>query len=409
MRLMEIILVIVALYTAIWSVYVLVMPAWARLRGGDVGESQSPNTGTFPSIAVLIPAHDMEQVIGRCIASLQRSDYPDSKLVIYVIADHCSDQTVAQSVALGAVAMTRDSGLPGKTYSIAWCLEELSKIGMDPDLCVIVDATAEAHPNFLREIAGRWRTGEDVIVGHAAVDPSKQQWFVRCLGLTLVHRRLQNHSRELLGLSSLIEGRGMAYSRRYIKLFGWRLALPNENAQTHTHPTEDWRHGVRIVANGYRVAFAKDARIYTPLRGTLGAATRQGLRWERGRFGNAMTHGVVLLGQSLKERDRLKFFGALDAIQPPVAILGGLSLLVLVGSLMQFGVSTESLLFLVPSLLFAVYAVRVIALGRKDGIALWTVVWAPIYIFWRCMSFAIALFGVDRMLRRRTGSTNGRP
>lgn len=402
------ILLIAAAYAAFWSIYVLVLPLWARLRNGGHDQMARLSRDVVPRIAVLVPAHDMQGEIAGCISSLRSTGHPEDKLEIYVIADHCADETAKVAIGAGAKVLVRDQNPPGKSYAISWALDQLETQGIDPDLYVIVDATVEVHPDFLAALAARAQSGADIIVGHAFVDPAKQQWFVRCMGLTLAHRRLQNQSRERLGLSSLIEGRGMAYCRSYIKRFGWALAMP-EAAFGGSHPTEDWRHGVRAVANGYRVAFADGARVSTPLRSTLAAASKQGLRWERGRIGNAASYGVELLRQGLRERDRLKIFAALDAIQPPVAVLGGLSLLVFVSAILLNGLSGVTLVFGLPALLAGCYAMMVVARGRNDGIALWTLLWAPVYLAWRCLIFVVSLFRLDRFRPDRAGNSRGRP
>src|SRR5690606_5461822 len=46
-----------------------------------------------PDVIVIIPAHDMEGFIERCVRSLRACEYPESKLTIVVAADHCSDKT----------------------------------------------------------------------------------------------------------------------------------------------------------------------------------------------------------------------------------------------------------------------------------------------------------------------------
>ena len=98
--------------------------------------------------------------------------------------------------------------------------------GIDSDLYIVTDATARVHRGFLQALAAVSQTGEDIVVGHSLLASENRKWFAKCLGLTLVHRNLQNWARERLGLSSLIEGRGMAYTRRYIRQYGWSLAVP---------------------------------------------------------------------------------------------------------------------------------------------------------------------------------------
>jgi hypothetical protein len=203
----------------------------------------------------------------------------------------------------------------------------------------------------------------------------------------------------------MLGGCGMGFSRRYIERFGWSLALPKVQG---LHPTEDWRHAVRAVEEGYRVAFAEGGRVATPLRGSLTKATQQGARWERGRLINASTYAVRLLLRALWERRPVKIFAALDAMQPPVAILAALS----------FGLAAFTLVFrdgfdpnavpsYIPLAAIVLYASLVVSAGRREGIAPSTALWGPLYLGWRCASFVLAWVFVDRV--RVAGATPERP
>ncbi len=345
----------------------------------------------MPSIAVVVPAHNMAKVIARCIGSLKACRFPSEKLAIHVIADHCTDDTAARAAGLGVTVLKRDDGQAGKSYALAWTFEKLAERGVRADQYVVTDATAWVDAGFLAALAARRSAGEDIVVGRSVAATENQPWFVHCLALTLVHRNYQNECRERLGLSSLIEGRGMAYGDGYIGRHGWSLAIPAGNPHA-VHPTEDWRHGVRVVEHGYRVAFAGDARVYTPLRESLAAATQQGARWERGRMVNAMTHGLRLLRIGLREFDRLKIFAALDAIQLPVAILGALTVVLAAIACIWPASRPVQVLGFLPLAVFGLYGLVVAWRGRREGIRLRTVVWAPVYIAWRSLAFLLAWF-----------------
>jgi cellulose synthase/poly-beta-1,6-N-acetylglucosamine synthase-like glycosyltransferase len=346
-------------------------------------------------IAIIVPAGDAERVIARCLQALCACDYPKSGYDLYVIADHCQDNTAKIAEGAGARVLTRNDGPRGKTYTIAWALGELTRRGISADLYLIVDATALVEADFIAAIVQRWSQGEDIISSHSILNDENQAWYARCLGLMLVHRNLQCWGRERLGLSALLEGRGMAYSRQYIERFGWSLALPKTQG---SHPTEDWRHAVRLVEEGFRVSFADNARVSTPLRASLSEATQQGARWERGRLLNAGTYAIRLLINGFWQRNPVKIFAALDAIQPPVAILAALCITI---ARFTYFISTEipffNILGYLPLALVTLYGIVVVVRGRHEGIGLSTIIWAPIYVLWRCSAFVLAWAFLDRM------------
>jgi cellulose synthase/poly-beta-1,6-N-acetylglucosamine synthase-like glycosyltransferase len=405
MLLAHILIATVSIYLIVWSVYLLAMPLLSFTQKPDKSSQAAPTRSQRPHISVVIPAHDMEHCIERCIKSLLRSRYPGERVEVYVVADHCSDQTAAVARAAGAEVLIRDEEPAGKTFALDWTFRQLKNRGVASDLYVIVDATAYVADDFLSSLAERWSSGENVIMAHTLTDPTNQKWFARCLGLTIAHRNLQDAARERLSLSALVCGRGMAFGKEYIEKHGWRLALPSESV-AGTHPTEDFRHGVRLAEHGYRVSFAADAHVFTPLRQSLGAATRQNVRWERGRIGNAYTHARALLSQAIRERRVRKLIAAVDAIQPPVAVVIGLSgALALLGMLFT---DTPSMLFLalLPFLLVFIYSMLVVRQGHREGIESTALLWAPIYIAWRVSAFLAAFTGIDRLLDKKAKRTS---
>jgi cellulose synthase/poly-beta-1,6-N-acetylglucosamine synthase-like glycosyltransferase len=381
-------------YAGFWALYLLVLLWIARLRTSKRALIEK-STGSHPMIAVIVPAGNAERVITRCLQALSECNYPKANYNLYVIADHCQDNTAKIAAVAGAQVLTRNDGPRGKTYAIGWALTELTNRGISPDFYLIVDSTALVEPDFIAAIAQRWSQGEGIISSHSILSTENQAWYARCLGLMLVHRNLQCWARERIGLSALLEGRGMAYSRHYIQRFGWSLALPKTQG---SHPTEDWRHAVRAVENGFRIAFADNARVSTPLRGSLSAVTQQGARWERGRLLNAGTYALRLLISGFWQHNPVKIFAALDAMQPPVAILAALCMAI---AGFTYFVPTETyflnVLGYVPIALVALYGTIVVLHGRHEGIGLSTVIWAPIYVLWRCSAFVLAWAFLDRM------------
>ena len=386
---------VATVYATVWALYLLVFPAAASMLKPRARAIKRKTESLWPAVAIIVPAHNMAHVIAQCVDSLLRCHYPQDNVTIYVVADHCTDDTAARAEAAGAMVLTRQDGPQGKTYTLAWSIDSLTQRSIEPDLYVITDATVQVDPHFLTALAEAWQQGEDIVTSCVTASPANQKWYVRCLGLMLVHRNRQSWCREQLGLSAWLDGRGMAYSRDYIQRFGWHLALPT--GPQSFHPTEDWRHGVRIVEQGYRVAFTSKATVVTPLRHSLVAATQQGARWERGRWINAGTHALRLLYHGLMQRELIKVCAALDAIQPPVALLGALTIVLALSAMWFPSVSWLGLWAFVPFILTGVYGLIVAVRGHREGIHFVTMFWAPIYIAWRCTSFVLAWVFLDRL------------
>ena len=112
---------------------------------------------------------------------------------------------------------------------------------------------------------------------------------------------------------------------------------------------------------------------------------------------NAATHGLRLLLLGLRKRNLLKIFAALDAIQPPVAILAACCVGIALWWAVLPGDPRETVFGILPLLLVSAYGFAVVLLAHKDGIKLTTVIWAPVYVAWRLMAFILAWAFFDRL------------
>ena len=176
----EFITAILIVYALFWTCYLVVLPTIARLRSSDTALTPEAQRKS-PRIAVVIPAHNMSRTIERCVRSLLECDYTTSLVEIFVVADHCDDDTREVAERAGAIVLERNEGAAGKTYALAWAWQALDARGVQPDLYVVVDATATVAGGFLTALAERYVQAEDIVVGHAIVDPANERWFARCM------------------------------------------------------------------------------------------------------------------------------------------------------------------------------------------------------------------------------------
>src|SRR5690242_16135801 len=73
----------------------------ARMPHAAADPLAAADPACLPRIAVLVPAHDEELLIGRLLDSLARLTYPRARHAVYVVADNCSDRTAAIVRATG--------------------------------------------------------------------------------------------------------------------------------------------------------------------------------------------------------------------------------------------------------------------------------------------------------------------
>ena len=89
---------------------------------------------------VLIAARDEEGTIGPTVRAVaaQLDEWPGSGL--WVVADHCRDETATEAAAAGAMVAERLDGEGGKGAVIEWWLESHPEAWLDSSVIVILDA-----------------------------------------------------------------------------------------------------------------------------------------------------------------------------------------------------------------------------------------------------------------------------
>jgi len=123
------------------------------VRKGDAVSKEFP-------ITVVVPAHNEEALVGRCIRSMASSSCPGVDLV--VIAHNCCDATAAEAEAAGARALVlNDPDQKGKgcalNYGFASALAGLSRA------VLVVDADSVVSPDLIAAVQQRFLTGAHAV------------------------------------------------------------------------------------------------------------------------------------------------------------------------------------------------------------------------------------------------------
>ena len=132
-----ILLIVVIGYATVWALYLLLIPLMASLRRPRQRNALRLADRGWPTIAVIVPARNVARLVESCIRSLRACNYSMEKVDIYVVADHCTDNTAGCTRAAGATVLTRDDGPKGKMEALAWALTALTERGVTPDLYVM--------------------------------------------------------------------------------------------------------------------------------------------------------------------------------------------------------------------------------------------------------------------------------
>ena len=130
------------------------MPLWVLivqcLLGFLPARSRARGVEDAPSLAVLVPAHNEEPVIGATLDSLKAALSDNGRIV--VIADNCSDRTADIVREHGVEVLERQDAVNrGKGFALAAGLATLEN--EPPEIVVIVDADCEVTQDTLKQLA----------------------------------------------------------------------------------------------------------------------------------------------------------------------------------------------------------------------------------------------------------------
>ena len=235
-------------------------------------EKPLPEPDRPKRFAVLIPARNEESCIAGIIESLQKQDYPQELIDIYVIPNNCTDSTAAVALQAGANIMTVSARVNSKGMALSEAFSMLLKTNKHDAYCVF-DADNEVNPMFLAEMnryLSRFRAAKSRIFAKN----SHESWVCACYETYFCNANLLlNRPRQRLGLSARLIGTGFSVRRDLMEeLGGW-----------HTNTlTEDADFYAMLASRGERVAFVPQAITYDEEPLTFRESIIQRRRWMSG-------------------------------------------------------------------------------------------------------------------------------
>ncbi|MDK8189028.1 glycosyltransferase family 2 protein [Paenibacillus sp. UMB7766-LJ446] len=284
---MQVILALLAVYQFTFSLF------------GLIKKKKKKHYPATKSFAVLVAAHNEEQVIGALMENLKQLDYPEDMYDVFVICDNCTDGTaqIVRQHGLNACVRT-NADLRGKGYAIEWMLKYLWKLPRQYDAVVMFDADNLVDRNFLLEMNDDLCNGSRVIQGYIDTKNPEDSWITAAYGVSYWYiNRLWQLSRHNLNMANFLGGTGMCFETNLLKEIGWGA----------TSLVEDLEFTMRSVQRNVYPVFNYDAKVFDEKPLTFKASARQRLRWMQGHFTVARRYFFPLLWQSIKERSLVKF------------------------------------------------------------------------------------------------------
>ena len=262
--------------------------------------------GTMRRFAVILPAYNEGQVIRFSIGSLVNMAYPADKFDIFLVADHCTDSTVAMACSPGVTVLEHSGpdNKPGKGRALKWACDRILAMNKHDAFCYF-DADSLAHPQFLSVMNAYLAAGEEAVQGRQLAK-NTDSWLAKILAAGhIISNRFFQRPKYALGLSATLHGKGMCFSRAVAEKYPW----------DETCLTEDIEMQMRLIRCGVRIAWAEDAVVFDEEPVTIGQYVKRTVRWTSGSLDTARRHLAGLWRRALAHRDAKAFEGGVYCAQ----------------------------------------------------------------------------------------------
>jgi cellulose synthase/poly-beta-1,6-N-acetylglucosamine synthase-like glycosyltransferase len=333
------------------------------------------------SFLVLVPAHNEESVIGRCLEAVASDRRPDDQVL--VVADRCTDTTAEIARSLGAHVLERGLGEePGRAAARQAGLEHARTL--EWDALVMLDADSVIEPGFFTACERALLSGAGAVQGRSESEPGRTLPTEASVAARTLQGITIPRGRDRLGMCVRLHGTGMAT---------WR-----EIALTHRFrapASEDLFFSLDLLLAGVRCRHVDGARLRSQGASTWTSFGGQKVRYEAGRMAAARAYLPRLLSRAIRRRDPACLEAAWFLATPPFA-LGVLSLILGLALAVVAGAWPLAAAFAAGFLTLLV----VIATGliqARAGLRTWlALLVAPWYLGWKAVVQLRALASVLR-------------
>jgi cellulose synthase/poly-beta-1,6-N-acetylglucosamine synthase-like glycosyltransferase len=334
-------------------------------------------------LLVLIPAHNEELVIGRCLQAIE-GDRRERDSVL-VVADRCTDRTADIARSFGATVLERHAGEePGRAAARQAGLEVARRMAWDA--VVMLDADSVIEPGFFRSCETSLASGAAAVQarsesrGGQGVGAEASLAAFALQGITIPRGRAR------LGLSVRLRGTGMALRRD--------VALAHH---FHAPASEDLVFTLDLLLAGIRCAHVESARVHSDGTPNWESFGGQKVRYEAGRMSAARAYVGPLLSRAVRKRDSACLEAAwfLATLPFAMAVLSTAAAAVLAA--LAGASSVAAVMAAALATLVIVLVIGLVQAGAR--LRTWLVLLAaPWYIAWKA---AVQLRALASVLRNR--------
>lgn len=246
------------------------------------------------TVTVLIPAHNEEGTIGATVCSLMAQSHQPERVI--VIADNCTDATVAIARGAGVEVISTVGNTKKKAGALNQALKQLLPEQGDNDLVMVMDADTVLDAGFLEAAVRRFTSDRALMAvgglfygeeGAGMLGQFQRNEYIR---YAREMRRRRGRVFVLTGTASLFRPvalRTVANSRG--------RAIPGTHGDVYDTAalTEDNELTIALKSLGGLMISPHECTVVTEVMPTWRTLWAQRLRWQRGALENLGAYGIT--------------------------------------------------------------------------------------------------------------------
>ena len=307
-----------------------------------------------PSLAVLIPAHNEADVIGRMLMGLV--DQISAKDRILVVADNCSDDTAKVCRDHSVEVLERFDELnKGKGHALAFGLRHLD---LDPrEILIVVDADCELAEGCLDSLAS-----SAGVIGR----PTQALYLIEGANEANVKHKIAEFA---LIVKNKVRPLGYMVLRLPCQLMGTGMAFPWSAVSAEDLETssivEDLELGLDLAQKHLAPRFCPEALVTSQLPAQDHAIKTQRIRWEHGHLRVMLKTAPKVLLSALRQRNLDLLAMGLDLLVPPLALLVMVDVLVSILATVLYIFDAEVTAFFILLIVNTLFLLAIVLSWRK--------------------------------------------
>ncbi len=310
--------------------YVFTLTVLRRSKTNKASNT-NPNLRYEPTVSILIPAHNEENVIGKLLDKMTQLSYPKNKLEVIMVDDASSDNTgkIAEEYTKlykFIKVLHRDSRIGGKGKASALNAGLKHSTG---EIVLCFDADYLPHSDIVIKLVEKFADPNvGAVQGRPVVLNEPQNIVTRLIALERIGGyRVDQEARDILGLVPQFGGTVGGFRRSIVESLG---------GFDESMLTEDTDLTFQVYLAGYKIRYVGDAECYEEAVDTWKAYWRQRHRWARGHMQVCFKQTFnVLRSKKMKLREKIDGLLILHVYFMPILTLLSFfvgSLLILNGS-----------------------------------------------------------------------------